>query len=167
MTQPSERETLLALVHTARRRLRIRQALQGSSVAAVIALILALIGSYALDYFRFSPAAVLIFRTLVVALPLGLLAWLVVRPLLSRVPDARVALYLEEHAPALEARLLSAVEYVGVDHHALRSPALVDRLVAKALEQCAAMDLGRRVEQGAILRSGGILAGATITVGTG
>jgi len=142
--------------------LRARQVLHGVSMAALVALGLVLVGSYGLDHFRFSPAAVFLFRSLVVVLPLGLLAWLVVRPLVSAVTDARVALYLEEHAPALEASLVSAVEYAGAGRGVAPSPALVDRLVAEALERCAATDVERQVERPALLRSGGILAGTTL-----
>src|SRR3990172_2502090 len=160
----SRHEELLGIVHAARRRLRIRQLLHGASVVALAAALLLLVASFGVDQLRFSPWAVIVFRTLVIAGPLALAAWLIARPLLSPVSDSRIALYLEEHAPALEARVLSAVEYVRRGGEAPGSPALVDRLVADAVECCEAIDHGRRIEQPAMVRSGSILAG-TMVVG--
>ena len=59
--------------------------------------------------FRFTPDAILGFRIFAWA-TLGLLfVWFVLRPLLRRVTDEQVALYLEEHEPTLEAAILGAV----------------------------------------------------------
>ena len=96
----SRHEELLGIVHAARRRLRIRQLLHGASVVALAAALLLLVASFGVDQLRFSPWAVIVFRTLVIAGPLALAAWLIARPLLSPVSDSRIALYLEEHAPA-------------------------------------------------------------------
>ena len=43
----------------------------------------------------------------------GTALWFLVRPLLRRVSDEAVALYLEEHEPSLEAAVLSALEARG------------------------------------------------------
>ena len=57
-----------------------------------------------------------------------------VRPLMRRVTDEQVALYLEEHEPSLQAEIISAVE-------ASRQPGtqstLVKRLVESAIEKAA------------------------------
>ncbi|MBI3082694.1 MAG: hypothetical protein HYY94_07285, partial [Gemmatimonadetes bacterium] len=160
----SQNHELLDIIAGARRRLRVRQLLHGAGIVALAAALLLVVASLGVDQFRFSPWAVVAFRVLVIAGPLALAVWFIARPLLSPVSDSRIALYLEEHAPALEARLLSAVEYVRREGPLLGSLALVDRLVADAVECCEAIDNGRRIEQPALVRSGGILAG-TMLVG--
>ena len=54
-----------------------------------------------------APAKTLLLILLAV---LGLAFWFVVRPLLRRVTDEQVALYLEEHEPSLKASVLGALE---------------------------------------------------------
>lgn len=157
-------QELLEIIAGARRRLRIRQLLHGASIVALAAALLVVVAALGVDQLRFSPWAVVVFRVLLVLTPLALVAWLVARPLLSPISDPRIALYLEEHAPALEARLLSAVEYLRREPAASGSLALVDRVVADAVECCEAMDQGRRIEQPAMVRSGSIMAG-TVVVG--
>ncbi len=157
-------QELLEIVAGARRRLRMRQLLHGASVVVLAAALLMVLAALGVDQLRFAPWAVMVLRVLVVAAPVGLGVWLIARPLLSPIADSRIALYLEEHAPALEARLLSAVEYARREGEAAGSLALINRLVADAVECCEAIDRGRGVEQPAMVRSGSILAG-TVLVG--
>ncbi|MEP7118630.1 MAG: hypothetical protein ABI880_13655, partial [Acidobacteriota bacterium] len=51
----------------------------------------------ALEALRFTPNAILAFRIATVAAIAALGAWWIARPLLRRVSDEQVALYLEEH----------------------------------------------------------------------
>ena len=157
-------QELLEIVAGARRRLRVRQLLHGTSIVVLAAALLLLVGSLGVDQLRFAPWAIVAFRVLMLVVPLGLAAWFIARPLLSPVSDSRTALYVEEHAPALEARLLSAVAFARREGEAPGSLALVDRLVADAVECCEAIDRGRRIERPANVRSGSILAG-TMVVG--
>jgi hypothetical protein len=159
----SNHQLLLDVVRAARRRLRLRQTLHGLSVVAAVVVVLAVLGAYGIDRFRFSPAAVLIFRVLVLAGPVTLAAWLLARPMLSPVSDERIALYLEEHQPTLDAHLLSGVAFARAPGDPPGSSrALVDRLVAEALSRSARLGHGRGIERPRMARSSGILAGATL-----
>jgi len=103
--------------------------------------------------FRFSPArSSSSARDYVALVALGWLAF--VKPLMRRVTDSQVALYLEEHEPALDAVLVSAVDARRrlpaarprrVAPH--ESAALLRRLVESAIERCEEIDLGRGIER--------------------
>jgi hypothetical protein len=160
----SQREVLLDIVRGARRRLRVRQLLYGASIVAAAMLVCAVVAAYGVDHFRLTPAAVWIARGLVVVLPLLLAVRFLGRPLLQRVSDMQLALYLEEHAPQLDARLVSAIECAARGEQSRHSQALEHRLVAEALEHSGRVDHGRWIERQAMTRSGGVLAG-TVAVG--
>ncbi len=160
MTHSTNHEQLLRVVRRVRSRWRLKIVLRGLAIALVGGMLAFVVSAYGIDKFHFNPTAVLVFRVLAYTTIAGLLAWFTVRPLLSRVPDSRVALYLEEHEPSLDGQLLSAVE-VGQGDNALHSRALVDRLVASAIERCTAVQDGRRIDRQPLARSSGVLAGAT------
>ena len=160
--QRSQREVVLDIVRGARRRLRERQLLHGVSVVTLTLLACGLAASYAADHFLFAPAVVWAARALVVLLPLALAGWLIARWLLHPVSDLQLALYMEEHAPSLDARLVSAVECARRGDVSHASRALEERLVADALEHSARVGHGRAIERPAMTRSGGLLAGSLV-----
>jgi hypothetical protein len=128
-------------------------------MAAVLAALLVSVAG--LEAARFSPGAVIAFRWMAwggVAVMFGLF---VVRPLLRRVSDEQVALYLEEHEPTLGASVLGAVEAQRQAGDAL-SPALLDELVRRAVERTRAVEDGRRIEQSGLYRASGALVGLTL-----
>ncbi len=160
MQRMRDRERVLRVLTSVRRRWRLRIALRGSAVVLAACTAAFLVSAYGVNALRFSPGALLTFR---------LLTWLVVgvvtiryliRPLRRRVGDDQVALYLEEHEPTLEATLLAAVEAEREGEH--YSPDLVRGLVRAAVQRAAAVEDGRRIEQGRLFRSGGILAGVVV-----
>ena len=104
-------------------KLALRGAARFLAATAVV-----LIGSgFALESLRFSPASILGFRILVALAVVGSAAWFLVRPLLRRVSDDQVALYLEEHEPSLEATIITAMEAEQAGRAHEMSPALVRR----------------------------------------
>src|ERR687892_513301 len=64
-----------------------------------------------------------------------LLGWFVVRPMLRRVSDGQVALYLEECEPSLQEAIISAVEAARANASSPHSATLVRRLVESAVEK--------------------------------
>src|SRR5688572_29490617 len=122
------RAELEAVVRDVRRRWRLKAALRGGAILAGVAVIATIAGSAAMEHFRFSPAAIAATRAAAWSLLAALAAWLVARPLLRRVSDEQVALYVEEHEPSLQAALISAVEEAWRGDDASRSPALAERL---------------------------------------
>lgn len=159
------RRKLLRIVRSVRRRWRLRVFLRGAAVTLAAAFAAFFLSSFGIDRFRFDEGAVLAFRIVTWAAVAGAAWWTLLRPLLRRIPDERVALYLEEHEPSLEAALLTAVEAVEEDGSgASASPALRRRLVERAAEACREVEDGRRVERAALRRATGWLAGVTTLV---
>lgn len=162
-TTPGPR--VLPIIRSVRRRWRLRIVLRGLALTGGVGFAAFLASAYGLEALRFSATAV-------TALRIG--AWSAValtavlfllRPLLRRVTDEQVALYLEEHEPSLEARVLGAVEVEtnGRDRTRL-SPALLDRLVERAVEEARSVEYGRRVERSGLYRSSGALAAVGVAV---
>lgn len=165
-SRPS-RSGLLDVIRQVRARWRLKLALRGVA-RFLVAMVLVLIGSaYALESLRFSPDAILAFRIVVALALFASAAWFIVRPLLRKVADEQVALYLEEHEPTLEATIITAMEAEQAGRAHEMSPALVRRLIEAALERCHEIEDGRRVERLPIKRyatAAGIVAIAALAL---
>ena len=158
-----DRVEILRAIRHVRNRWRLRVALRGVAVLVAAALGTLLISSYGLELFRFSPGAIVTFRILTYLTLLGLGGWLFIRPISRRISDERVALYLEEHEPSLQAAVLSAVEESKKGEREARpdhSPELVRRLIESAVAKIRDIDMGRGVEQQQLQRSSGLLMAA-------
>ena len=156
-------DALLRVIRSVRRRWRTRVLLRGAAIVLAAGLAIFLVSAYGMDRTRFDPMAVLAFRIFAYAALVLLVLRFLIRPLWRRVSDERVALYLEENEPSLETRLLSAIEFGGLETEASEtySPALVGRLIESASEKCVDIDFGRRVDSRALRRSSGLLLGTT------
>lgn len=157
---------LRRVVRMVRRRWRLKLVLRGLAITGAGTIAAVLAATYGMDQLRFATAAVTAFRVAAYAVPLALLARFLVIPLLRRAPDERVALYLEEHEPLLAGQVLAAVDAIGAGGTgrggAETSSALLERLVERAVEACARIDEGRRVDRSALARSATAAAGATM-----
>ena len=154
---------ILRVIRHVRNRWRLRVAVRGVSVLVAAALGTFLASSYGLELFRFSPASIVGFRIATYLVLIGAGWWLFVRPVARRVSDERVALYLEEHEPSLQAVVLSAVEESRKGERAARrdhSPLIVRRVIESAVAKVRDMDMGRAVERRRLTRSSGLLATA-------
>jgi len=150
---------LAELVRSVRFRWKLRLVLRGLAWSAGVSLIVFLLAAWGLERARFTPEALFWMRmTAWGTLAVSLLV-LVVRPLLRPVTDSQVALYLEEHEPSLEHSVVSALEASRAEGF---SPALTGRVLQHALERAAAVENGRRIEQGALYRFGGALTGVVV-----
>src|SRR5215208_6599723 len=96
---------LLDIIRQVRRRWRVKLALRGALGVVVLVL-----SAFGLESWRFTPGAIVTFRILLGLALIGLVAYLLVRPLMRSASDEQVALYLEEHEPSLQAAIISAVE---------------------------------------------------------
>ncbi|MEP7116492.1 MAG: DUF4175 family protein [Acidobacteriota bacterium] len=114
----------------------------------------------ALEALRFTPGAILAFRIATLAVIAALTAWWIARPMLRRVTDQQVALYLEEHEPSLNSLLLSAMSAERGGTADSESPAMVAKLVEAAVERCHEIEAGRRIDQPLVRRYSLMAAGA-------
>ena len=135
MTPYDGRADLVSVIHDVRRRWRMKLALRGAALAAACFALVLIVSALVLQWMRFTAESIFGFRILLAAV-VALLAYVFfVRPLMRRVSDEQVAMYLEEHEPSLEAAIISAVEAerTGLS---TESPALVRKLVSTAVEKC-------------------------------
>src|SRR5262245_66394343 len=104
------RAALAEVIRQVRQRWRRKLALRGA-VGFLAATALALIGSaYALEALKFTAASILGFRVALLVAAAAFAGWFLVKPLMRRVSDEQVALYLEEHEPTLEATIITAMD---------------------------------------------------------
>ena len=151
---------LLGVIQQVRRRWRMKLALRGALAVAAIGLLVFLVSARALEAARFTPQAIIIFRIVLAAAVAALTGYLLVRPLLRRVRDEQVAMYLEEHEPTLQATIISAIE-AGRDASTPHSQALVRRLVEEAIQKTRAIEYGKRVERQPVRRYAATIAAVT------
>lgn len=153
-------ERLQHLISAVRRRWRLRLLLRGAAIIA-LAILIAVVGStWAMDYFRFTATAVRVFQ-IAAWVAIATIAWIAIgRVIRRRASDAQVALYLEEHEPALEGRLLAAVRFDGTTDANVSRP-LVDHLIADAVMRCESQPAWRTMERRGIATAASVL-GATL-----
>src|SRR5918992_173077 len=154
-------EQLTTALRNVRNRWRFAVALRGLVVVLGVSLFVFVAVALLMDALRYTPSAVMTARVLVWTAIVALAGRFLVMPLLRRIPDERVALYLEEREPSLDAAVVTAVQ-LGRPTPTLvpqaHSSALGKRLVDTAVERVHRLDDGRRIERPRITREGGILA---------
>jgi len=153
---------LIGVIREVRRRWRMKLALRGALGVFGLGLIVFLLSAYGLESWRFTPAAIVTFRIVLGVALLGLIAYMLVRPLLRQATDEQVALYLEEHEPSLQAAIISAVEAGRDLGDSVFSATLVRRLVESAIQKARDIDYGRGVERAPVRRYGAMLAAIAI-----
>lgn len=160
--RPVDSSELLDVIRQVRRRWRLKLALRGALGVVGLGLVVLLLSAYGLESWRFTAASIVAFRIILGLALAGLIAYLLVRPLMQRATDEQVALYLEEHEPSLQAAIISAVEAGRGAGGPAYSASLVRRLVESAVEKCREIDDGRGVERETVRRFGGALAALAI-----
>ncbi len=134
----------------------MKLALRGAVRVLALCVSMLVFAAYALEWARFSGEAIVTLRILAGLAVGAAVAYFLLRPLLRRVTDEQVALYLEEREPSLQALVVSAVEANRSGRAA--SAALVQRLVEQAFDACVATDAARRAERSTLQRLGAMLA---------
>ncbi|MDH3534172.1 MAG: hypothetical protein OER87_00305, partial [Gammaproteobacteria bacterium] len=140
------RPALGQVIDRVRRRWRLRLLLNGACWALALGTATLILAAWFVDFWHFGSSAVWSLRLLTLLTLVGLVGYYCLPPLLRRVDDARVALYLEENEPSLKAILLSALDASRAESRDL-SPRLVAQLVEDALDACRRVQYGYAVEQ--------------------
>ena len=151
---------ILRVVRQVRRRWRLKLLLRGLALTVAGVLATFLISASSLEALRFAPGAVTGMRILLWVVVAYFLARWIFWPLLRPVTDERVALYLEEHEPSLQSRVLTAVESARGGRFA--NTELSREVVRRAVRRCRRIDYGRRIERRSMRRSAGVLSGLTL-----
>jgi hypothetical protein len=152
---------ILDVVKSVRWRWRARVILRGMVWVVGLTGTVVFLSALGLEQLRFSAEAVVWLRLLTWS-TLAVSAYLfLVRPLLRKVTDTQVALYLEEHEPSLEHAVMSVLE----EGSNSASPELTHRVAEIALDKAKNVDFGRRVEQSNLYRfTGALTAVAVLTL---
>ena len=162
---PDFASELRTIIHQVRKRWRMKLAVRGALAVLGIGFVVFLASASALEAARFTAGAILVARIGLAVAIAALVAIFFVRPLLRRVSDEQVALYLEEHEPSLQEAIISAVEATraAAGPEASHSHALVRKLVEAAVQKSHEIEHGRRVEQRPVRRYAAAM-GATALV---
>src|SRR4051812_16767002 len=105
-----EQPDLLKVVHGVRGRWKAKHALRGATLTVGARFVVYALTSWAIHAAASSATAIVAGRVASIASLVVLAFVFIVRPLLPKVRDEQVALYLEEHEPSLEGAMVTAVE---------------------------------------------------------
>src|SRR5215217_7313171 len=150
----SNSTTLTDLLHRLRTRRRWLLILRGLAISIAVMAALLLLTGWAAHQYRHNPSALLTLRIGSVLIFLTTIYFALVRPMLNRLGDARLARLIEEHVPDADDRLVTAVEYSEVERTRTISPALIARLNADATSFSSGLDLGRIIRNSRLLTYG-------------
>ncbi len=154
-----------AIIRKVRGRWRLKQVLKGLAITGGVLLLALLVSALVLETTRFAATPLTILRVVSFVALAAVAVWFLFRPLARRVSDDQVALYLEEHEPELAQSVVSAVDLARSPEEGVSS-ALVQRVVQAAVEACARVEDGKRIERTPLRRWGGALAATVLaTIG--
>jgi hypothetical protein len=152
------RNRILGVIRSVKWRWRTRIALRGLVWVAALTGGVVLLSAMGLERMRFDPEAVVWLRVATWGtFAISMIVFLI-RPLLVRVTDTQVALYLEEHEPSLEHAVVSALD----PGNRSVSPELAERVLEVAVEKARGVQYGRRVEQSGLYRFAGALTAVAV-----
>lgn len=151
-------ERIQKLIRTVRRRRRLRLLTRGLFATVAVALGVFLLSSYAMDRMLYGESAVIWIRALAWITVVAFALRALVLPLLRRVTDRQIALYIEEHEPELESALITSLEVGPRRASSAVANVLQERLLSDTIERCERIEFGRRIERSALQRGAGGLA---------
>ena len=159
--RPPPQKELLRAIRFVRFRWRLKVAARGLAIVLAAGIAIFLLSTYGMDKLRFTSTSVAIFRWATYLLVLAFGIRYLLLPLMKSVSDKRVALYIEEREPSLQAELISAVELKDADGGSAGhlSAALVEKLVQSAADRCRDIEFGQAIDRQSLRRSSGALAG--------
>src|SRR5215510_7768504 len=149
-----ETNLLQDLLRRARSRRQLLLSLRGVAISlGVVAAVLLLTG-WAAHRYRYNGAALITLRAGAVLMCLATIYFALVRPLLKRITDARLARLIEERSSGTEDRLVTAVEFANGNGKGI-SPAIVNRLYSDANEVSATLDVRNVIRRSRLMMYGG------------
>jgi hypothetical protein len=134
-------DQLTDLLKAARRRRRLLLALRGVAICLGVGAASLLLLGWTAHRYRHSEAMLLALRLGALVLLFITIFLALVRPLIKRISDARLARLIEERTPGADDRLVAAVEFSGVERAQHASAAIVNRLHSDANHLAASVKL--------------------------
>lgn len=157
MQQHSDIRQLIDRVRARWRALIALRALVRGTLVAALVVGVALVAA---RWTAGAPVALMALAASTAALALGVLAWCLA-PLGRSPADSQVARYIEERAPSLGDRLVTAVDVA----QARNAPGLADMMVADAARRSSAIDIDTIVSSASLRRAGVRAAAAALALG--
>src|SRR5215813_6949722 len=148
-----ETNVLQDLLRRARSRRQFLLSLRGVAISLGVVAVLLLLTGWAAHRYRYNGGVLLTLRIGALVMVFATIYFAVLRPLLKRISDARLARLIEEHSPDAEDRLVTAVEYSSNESRI--SPALMSRLYRDANSVSAMLDLGNVIRRSRLMIYGG------------
>jgi len=146
-------DVLQELLRRVRSRRQLLLSLRGIAISVGVVAVVLLLTGWVAHRYRYNGSALIMLRIGALLMCLATLYFALLRPLLKRISDARLARLIEEHSPGTEDRLVTAVEYT--DDNRRISPAIVSRLCQDANSVSARLDVGNVIRRSRLLMYGG------------
>ena len=148
-----ETNLLQDLLRRAGSRRQVLLSLRGVAISLGVVAALLLLTGWVAHRFRYNGSALLTLRIGALLMVLATIYFALLRPLLKRISDARLARLIEEHSPGAEDRLVTAVEYS--NNESRISPALMSRMYQDANSVSAMLDIRNVIRRSRLLLYGG------------
>lgn len=149
-----ETNLLQDLLRKARSRRQLLLSLRGVAISVGVVAVILLLTGWAAHRYRYNGAALIVLRIGALLTCLAAIYFALVRPLLKRISDTRLARLIEERSFGTEDRLVTAVEYANGNAKGI-SPAIVNRLYRDANDVSATLDIGNVIRRSRLLMYGG------------
>ncbi|HEX6284723.1 MAG TPA: hypothetical protein VFZ71_07600, partial [Pyrinomonadaceae bacterium] len=156
-TDYTDQSLLQDLLRKARSRRQLLLSLRGVAIVVGTVAVVLLLTGWAAHRYRYNTSALLVLRIGALLTCLATMYFALLRPLLKRITDTRLARLIEEKSPGTEDRLTTAVEFSensgGNSSHI--SPALVNRLYRDANSVSGSVDVRHVIRRSRLLTYGG------------
>ncbi len=123
-------------IREARKRLQWITAAKGLAISLALSLLVLALAVYGVDHWNYSEKALTAARLFSLLTIGSVFAWFLLRPLLQKLEDVRIARCIEEHHPALQDRLVSAVELGSREASNPAPNPILPLLLRDALDRC-------------------------------
>ena len=153
-TDHTGQNLLRDLLRKARSRRQLLITLRGVAITVGVVAVILLLTGWTAHRYRYNGSALFVLRAGALLMCLATIYFALLRPLLQRITDTRLARLIEERSPGVEDRLVTAVELES-ETSARISPALVDRLYRDANSVSASVDVRNVIRRSRLLLYGG------------
>jgi len=143
------------LLRRARSRRQLLLSLRGVAISVGVVAVVLLLTGWVAHRYRYNGSALIVLRIGALLTCLATIYFALLRPLLKRISDARLARLIEERSPGTEDRLVTAVEYSDEARDSRISPAIKNRLYQDANSVSAMLDVGNVIRRSRLLLYGG------------
>ena len=150
-----ENTTLHSLLKKTRSRRQLLLTLRGVAIVLGLLAVVLLLTGWTAHRYRYNGNALVILRVGALLMVLTTIYFALLRPLLKRISDFRLARLIEERSPGTEDRLVTAVEYAQEASSLQISPAILNRLYRDADDSSGTVDLDNVIRRSRLLFYGG------------